>query len=361
MRYILSVLVFVLSCNLVFAQESIILKVDNYKGVIGDEVTAYVTISENSNICVGSSLNIVYDNLKLELVLCEAGGVIKNAMPSINYNYKPDVIKISFMTIQPIKNGGVLCKLVFKIKSAEGVADISIANVDFRDFDEKSLPISIQNGKIEIINNTVSENVSSSNNSHNNTSIPTEKNIKFTDISNYSWAEKEINYLADKGIIKGSSSTTFEPQNNIKRADYIVLLVRMLGLKADVNENFTDVENDKYYYKEIGIAKTNGLISGIGSNKFEPESFISRQDMFAIAYRILNLKLQLVTNSDTKVLNSFVDEKDISDYASTAIATLITNGLVKGDGDTLNPNGNATRAETAVFIYRFNEFMTRGK
>ncbi|MBR3847864.1 MAG: S-layer homology domain-containing protein, partial [Oscillospiraceae bacterium] len=48
----------------------------------------------------------------------------------------------------------------------------------------------------------------------------------FVDLDNHAWATDAINYLADEGIIKGTSETTFSPASNITRADYAILLVR---------------------------------------------------------------------------------------------------------------------------------------
>ncbi|HHV99798.1 MAG TPA: hypothetical protein GXX36_09550, partial [Clostridiaceae bacterium] len=45
----------------------------------------------------------------------------------------------------------------------------------------------------------------------------------FDDIANYAWAKKEIEVMASKGIINGTSATTFNPSADITRADFIVL------------------------------------------------------------------------------------------------------------------------------------------
>jgi len=73
----------------------------------------------------------------------------------------------------------------------------------------------------------------------------------FTDIADYSWAGEAITALAEKGLIKGVSDTSFAPANEIKRADYMLLMVRLLGVTADVARNFDDVAEYAYYYKEI--------------------------------------------------------------------------------------------------------------
>jgi len=179
----------------------------------------------------------------------------------------------------------------------------------------------------------------------------------FTDIGGVSWAAEAINTLAAKGIINGVSDTEFAPTRQITRADYMLILVRMLGLEADVTENFDDVDASKYYYKEIGIAKALGLTTGVGDNKFNPTEPITRQDMFVLAYRImLDQKVDLA-DAPAGILIGFDDHGQIAGYAQEAMASFIQNELVQGSANMLNPKGNATRAETAVLVYRIYTFM----
>lgn len=175
---------------------------------------------------------------------------------------------------------------------------------------------------------------------------------KFADTASYEWAVEAINALAEKGIIKGVSDTEFAPANNIKRADFMLLLVRMLDLKADVNDNFDDVSADSYYYEGVGIAKALGLTDGVGGNKFMPEESISRQDMFVMAYRILQMQGVELAASDESAISAFDDYSEIADYAREGLAALVKNELVKGADNRINSLGNATRAETAVFVFR---------
>ncbi len=182
---------------------------------------------------------------------------------------------------------------------------------------------------------------------------------KFADVANYAWAQEAITQLSEKGIIKGVSETEFAPANNIKRADYMLLLVRMLGLDADVTENFADVSKDSYYYEALGVAKKLGLTTGVGNNKFNPEASITRQDMFVLAYRILEMQNVEMADADEAAISAFGDYEGISDYAKDALSVLVKNELVKGSDNKINPVGNATRAETAVFIYRLYNLLNK--
>lgn len=177
-------------------------------------------------------------------------------------------------------------------------------------------------------------------------------NVKsFADIGKFDWAKKQIEVLAAKGIIEGTSETEFRPEMNITRADFITLLIRTLGLTAAVDSNFDDISKSDYFYESAAIAKKLGIAQGVGNNKFNPGEQITRQDMMTITARALKLAKKL-KETDTTVLDAFEDTGKVAPYAVQSIAELYKAGLVKGDGNILNPEGNATRAETAVLMYR---------
>ncbi len=178
--------------------------------------------------------------------------------------------------------------------------------------------------------------------------------VTFDDISNYGWAKREIEVLASKGIIKGISTTRkiFNPSANITRADFAALLVRTLGLTAEVNSNFDDVTIEDYFYKEVGIAKELGITNGVGNNKFAPREEITRQDMMTMTARALKLLNKLEAEGTKADLDKFSDADEIASYAVESIAALVKDGLIVGSNNMLNPKDNAIRAEVAVLMYR---------
>lgn len=181
---------------------------------------------------------------------------------------------------------------------------------------------------------------------------------KFTDMDDYWWAMDAVNALAAQGVIKGRSETEFDPDANITRADNTVLLLRILGKTAEFSDNFDDVYEGAYYYNEIGVARALGIASGVGDNLFDPDAPVRRQDMATLAYRVMSREGILTSIPNTAVLNKFTDADSIDFYAREAIAACVDSGLMSGYGDgTINPQGNASRIEVALFIYRISELM----
>ncbi len=180
---------------------------------------------------------------------------------------------------------------------------------------------------------------------------PSNPNEPFTDLTYYDWAKESIYLLKDNGIINGVTATQYAPQNNIRRADFILILTRMLSINDQFSDNFADVPQDAYYYSAVGSAKQAGIATGNGI-EFMPENSITRQDLITLAYRAFLSKGYIQQTDDTSVLNEFKDEASISDYARVAMASMVKAGIIQGADGLVNPHGNATRAEVAVMCAR---------
>ena len=178
----------------------------------------------------------------------------------------------------------------------------------------------------------------------------------FTDLGNHAWAKDSIYLLKGKGIISGVSATEFAPANNIKRADFILILTRMLSVNDEFTENFEDVPESAYYYKAVGSARAAGIAKGSGT-MFMPENSITRQDLITLAYRAFLAKGYIAETSDLSSLDVFGDRDEVSDYAKVAMASMVKAGIIKGSNGNVNPKGNATRAEVAVMCARLCELM----
>ncbi len=176
-------------------------------------------------------------------------------------------------------------------------------------------------------------------------------NKTFNDLNNYLWAKEKIEVMAAKGIINGTSETTYSPAKNITRADFVVLLVNALGLNAAPGGNFEDVKKDSYYYNAVAIAKELGIVTGVGNNKFNPAESISRQDMMVIAANAMKVAGKAISKGSASDIAGFKDRELVSAYAEDAAAALVKAGIIAGSGNALNPQKTATRAETAVIIY----------
>ncbi|MDU0202166.1 S-layer homology domain-containing protein [Paenibacillus sp. MAH-36] len=175
----------------------------------------------------------------------------------------------------------------------------------------------------------------------------------FADITDIAWARKAIEVLASKGIINGATDTTFGPSNHITRADFISLLVRTLGLKADYADgaSFDDVKTSDYFFNSVSIARKLGITNGVDGNQFMPNAPISRQDLMVMTVRTLQLSNKLVFTSEASGLGAFTDNANVANYAKESVAALVKQGIISGDGTRLRPTDSMTRAEAAKLLY----------
>lgn len=387
-------LIILLAGNIVFA-DNINLTVGNANGTLNDEISIPVRISVNSGM-TNAIIDVTYDNNVLKPV-DYIKGTILTGMTIINLNYEPNKIRLVYTDTNKVNGEGDLVTIKFKVIAEDyDSSSINLTVNQLRTLDNSYNPIDIE---YNITNGEVTDSTKESDITNDSaitpttapplpTSTPTPlptptptptstpiatispdsvsepdqastEKFEFTDLGGFEWAKDAIYALAEHGIIKGESESIFAPDQQLKRADYLLLMVRMLGLKSDAQSNFDDVASDKYYYKEVGTAKTLGLISGVGDNKFNPEDPISRQDLIVLTSRMLEKINKLNALDDVTILNQFADGSQVAEYAKSDFAAMVRFGFIKGTDNHLNPEENASRAETAVFVYRIYNLLDK--
>lgn len=178
----------------------------------------------------------------------------------------------------------------------------------------------------------------------------------FQDISELGWAKHEVEVLAARGIILGMTDNQFQPHATITRADFVVLLSRMLGLSSEQASSFNDVAPEAYYYDAVSAAQALGIVQGNG-DEFQPSATISRQDMMVIAARALSSVGLLQGAGSKQALEAFTDHDQLAAYAQNSVAALVEAGLIQGSAGKLQPLGTLTRAEAAVLLYRMYQLL----
>ncbi|WHY17220.1 bacterial Ig-like domain-containing protein [Paenibacillus sp. G2S3] len=176
----------------------------------------------------------------------------------------------------------------------------------------------------------------------------------FRDISDSHWAKFVVEVLTSKGVINGVAETEFKPDQAITRADFALLLVRILGLTAVDGNGFSDVSPSDYFYEGLMTAQKSGIIRGQTDGRYQPHESISRQEMFVMVARALKAagKLSSTPSSSTPLVD-FTDHNQIAQYAVNDVAVLVAAGLIKGEAQQqLMPTTHSTRAEAAMLIYR---------
>ena len=182
---------------------------------------------------------------------------------------------------------------------------------------------------------------------------------KFTDVDQTLWYHEGIDYVIEKGMMNGTSSTTFAPNADTTRGMIVTILYRLEGSPAVASAaGFSDVAAGQYYADAVAWASANGIVTGYDSSKFGPNDKITREQMAAILYRYAGFKKYDV--SKTSDLSSYTDNASISSYAADALKWANAEGLINGMGDgRIAPQGSAVRAQAAALLMRFCENVTK--
>ncbi len=129
-------------------------------------------------------------------------------------------------------------------------------------------------------------------------------------------------YFSDVG------QNNFKPMDNSKRGDFILMLVKTVGLQAGFSSNFNDVPVNSYYYNAIGTVRALGITSGTGNGNFDPKSGITRQDLLVQVYKVARAAGIPLQSADKSELSGFSDSSQISSYAAEAMAAMVRNGII---------------------------------
>ena len=167
------------------------------------------------------------------------------------------------------------------------------------------------------------------------------------------WATEALSAAVKNEILYGRENGELDPEANLTRAEMAAIIVRAFGanIKADISA-FTDVSKDKWYYDDITKAVHMGVFIGSGNGKMNPDSNITREEVFTVIARAL-----VLSDSNYSSLDRFNDKGKISSWAKEFISVLSRKGYVNGDNlGNVNPTSNITRAEFAQLMH--NIFQT---
>ena len=178
--------------------------------------------------------------------------------------------------------------------------------------------------------------------------------LPFTDLKDGGWYMENVRYVYLNKIMNGMTATTFEPDSALTRAMYITMLYRLSGEpEVKAGSAYDDVKGDEWYAKAVAWGTEKGIVEGY-AGKFAPQNNITREQMAAMMYRYA--KLNGCDVSNTASFDAFKDGNTVSDWAKEEMGWAVAAKLIQGhDNGTLEPQGNATRAQAAAVFQRFDE------
>lgn len=174
----------------------------------------------------------------------------------------------------------------------------------------------------------------------------------FTDIDTH-WAKGEIENGVELGFIKGYPDLTFQPNNNITRAEFTTALLKAVHVPTSTQPSvFIDDNNWAEPFIQGAIEKGIIVPSEYSNDRFEPNKKITRQEIAVMVVRALDMEKKAQNQTIlSKVLNNFTDMTSIDEKFRGYITIAKDLGIIRGylDGS-FGPHKNATRAEAVVMI-----------
>jgi len=181
----------------------------------------------------------------------------------------------------------------------------------------------------------------------------------FTDVAAGAWYFDAVQFVAENGLMQGTSATRFSPNTSLSRAMIVTILWRYAGEPVAEGETFNDVPAGMWFTDAIAWASANEIVRGFGGGRFGPNENVTREQ-FAVILQNFAVYRDYDVEEGAFVAD-FTDVDAVSSWALEAMQWANANGLINGrTPTTLVPGGSATRAESAAILYRFVETIAGG-
>ncbi|WP_409341705.1 cadherin-like beta sandwich domain-containing protein [Paenibacillus sp. MBLB4367] len=176
----------------------------------------------------------------------------------------------------------------------------------------------------------------------------------FADLREH-WSKRDVELLASKLIVKGMTETSFAPEINVTRGEFVSLIVRALGLAEDSAnaKTFSDISASDWFAGAVGAAAKAHIVNGFENGTFRPGETITREQMAVILSGALTFAGKPPAAAGKLTLYAFEDHTAIRSWAEASAVHMVQNGILSGMTETrFAPQEPVTRAQAAVAIKR---------
>ena len=187
----------------------------------------------------------------------------------------------------------------------------------------------------------------------------------YNDVKNdTSWFYPGVQYCLSYGLMSGMGNGSFAPGEYTTRAQVAQILYNLHGNpEVSGGTPFTDVPEGAWYQKAVTWAHSVGIVNGVTATTFSPNANITRQDFVLMLMRYLNNVRMVDRTWKPDDLSRFVDAGSVGFWALDAMKDAVAINAISGvtvDGRLyIQPARNATRAEAAKILMIFHETMTK--
>lgn len=164
----------------------------------------------------------------------------------------------------------------------------------------------------------------------------------------------ELTYWSNLNVIRPDAKGNYNPNRAVTRGEFASYITRALNLPTSTTHTFKDLKAGTGLTAEIQTAAGSNILSGYPDGTFRPNEKITRQHMAALLHKAL--RYQNVPLEVTPL--TFKDNNKISNQFKPAVATSVYYNIIRGShtnkGVFFDPQGSATIAHAAAFLFRMN-------
>lgn len=187
--------------------------------------------------------------------------------------------------------------------------------------------------------------------------------MAFPDVSDSHWASSQINTLSEKGVIVGYPDGTFQPDENVTRAEFAAMAIRALGqqhTKVAQPVHFSDIDEEYWAYEDIQKALYFDLISCEESGElFRPEDSVSRAESLSVAVNALTTETISKGKAKEVLGRTYVDADKVPEWFLIPAGKAEILGMIvvapSAKPSAIEAGRPATRAEVAAILYNMME------
>lgn len=139
------------------------------------------------------------------------------------------------------------------------------------------------------------------------------------------------------------------------RAMLVTVLWRSAGSPNEGTNGFTDVPADQWYTQAVAWAAQNGIVNGVGNNKFDPDAKITREQLAAVLYRYAGkVGMDVTARADLKLFPDAGQRQRLCHRRPELVRSQRHRQRHAEHGTAyLDPQGSATRAQVATLMSRY--------
>lgn len=168
----------------------------------------------------------------------------------------------------------------------------------------------------------------------------------FVDVASDAFYANAVKWAVENGITTGVGNNRFDPNGQCTRGQVVTFLWRAAGKPTvSANVSFSDVQPGAFYYEAVKWAVANGITTGVGGNRFAPNDTCTRGQVVTFLHRAKN-------SPSVSSVSSFTDVPATAFYYN-AVNWAVENGITSGVGNNrFAPNDTCTRGQVVTFLYR---------